>query len=44
MRGAMYANGELTAEADGLFIAFDRGKFAALLAARDGEAERGDGG
>jgi acyl-coenzyme A thioesterase PaaI-like protein len=37
-RGAMYADGELTAEADGLFIAFDRGKFAALLAARN-EAE-----
>lgn len=32
---AMYADGELTAEASGLFIAFDRGKFAALLAARD---------
>jgi acyl-coenzyme A thioesterase PaaI-like protein len=32
---AMYADGELTAEANGLFIAFDRGKFAALLAARD---------
>ncbi|MFN7148726.1 MAG: PaaI family thioesterase [Microthrixaceae bacterium] len=33
--GAMYADGELTAEASGLFIAFDAGKFAALLAARD---------
>ena len=37
---------ELTAEADGLFIAFDREKFAALLAARN-EAENdganGDG-
>ncbi len=34
-RGALYANGELTAEAAGLFIAFDREKFAALLAQRD---------
>jgi len=37
-RGAMYADGELTAESEGLFIAFDREKFAALLAARDGDA------
>ena len=35
-RGAMYAEGELTAEAQGLFIAFDSAKFAALLEARDG--------
>jgi acyl-coenzyme A thioesterase PaaI-like protein len=34
-RAAMYADGQLTAEADGLFIAFDREKFAALLAARN---------
>ena len=34
--GAMYAEGELTAEAQGLFIAFDSEKFAALLEARDG--------
>ncbi len=43
-RGALYANGELTAEADGLFIAFDREKFAALLAARDGDGGAADGG
>ena len=34
------AGDELTAEADGLFIAFDREKFAALLAARN-DAEQG---
>lgn len=34
-RGAIYAGDQLTAEADGLFVAFDRGKFAELLAARD---------
>lgn len=34
-RGAIYANGELTAEADALFIAFDREKFQALLASRN---------
>jgi acyl-coenzyme A thioesterase PaaI-like protein len=39
-RAAMYADGQLTAEADGLFIAFDREKFAALLAARN-DAEAG---
>ena len=38
-RAAIYANGELTAEADGLFIAFDREKFQALLAMRNGAAE-----
>lgn len=43
VRGAMYAGGELTAEADGLFIAFDRGKFAELLAARDGDETGGTG-
>ena len=43
-RAAMYADGELTAEAYGLFIAFDREKFAALLAARndaESDAEAG---
>jgi acyl-coenzyme A thioesterase PaaI-like protein len=34
-RGAMYAAGELTAEAQGLFIAFDRERFQALLTARN---------
>lgn len=34
-KGALYSGDELTAEADGLFIAFDREKFAALLAARN---------
>ena len=42
-RAAMYADGQLTAEADGLFIAFDREKFAALLAARN-DAESTPGG
>jgi acyl-coenzyme A thioesterase PaaI-like protein len=36
-RGAMYAEGTLTAEAEGLFIAFDREKFAALLQARNAD-------
>lgn len=35
-RGSLHAGGELTAEADGLFIAFDRGKFQELLRSRDG--------
>lgn len=35
-RGSLHADGELTAEADGLFIAFDRAKFQALLASRNG--------
>ena len=39
-KGALYSGDELTAEADGLFIAFDREKFAALLAARN-DAEQG---
>ena len=34
-RGRLSAGDELTAEADGLFIAFDREKFRALLEARD---------
>jgi len=34
-KGAMYFDGELTAEADALFIAFDREKFRALLADRN---------
>jgi acyl-coenzyme A thioesterase PaaI-like protein len=34
-RGTIHADGVLTAEADGLFIAFDREKFQALLAARN---------
>jgi len=34
-KATLHAQGELTAEASGLFIAFDREKFAALLAARD---------
>lgn len=34
-RGSIHAGGELTAEAEGLFIAFDREKFRALLAARN---------
>lgn len=34
-RAAMYAGDEMTAESDGLFIAFDTGKFAELLAARN---------
>lgn len=34
-RGSMHAEGILTAEAQGLFIAFDREKFQALLAARN---------
>lgn len=34
-RGSIHANGVLTAEADGLFVAFDRGRFQALLAARN---------
>lgn len=41
-KGAMYADGELTAEAEGLFIAFDRAKFAALLAARNESERDGD--
>lgn len=35
-RGTIVADGELRAEAEGLFIAFDAGRFAELLAARDG--------
>lgn len=34
-RATIHANGELTAEATGLFIAFDPEKFAALLASRN---------
>lgn len=34
-RGAMFADGELTAEAEALFIAFDREKFRALLDRRN---------
>jgi len=34
-RGAIYANGELTAEADGLFIAFDPEMFRQLLELRN---------
>ncbi len=34
-RAQMRADGELVAEADGLFVAFDPGTFAALLASRD---------
>lgn len=34
-RGTIHAAGVLTAEAEGLFIAFDRAKFQALLAARN---------
>lgn len=34
-RGTLVAGGELCAEAEALFIAFDPGAFAALLAARD---------
>jgi acyl-coenzyme A thioesterase PaaI-like protein len=39
-KGALYSGDELTAEAEGLFIAFDREKFAALLAARN-DTEQG---
>lgn len=41
-RGALRAEGELTAEADGLFIAFDREKFAALLALRNAGSDGAD--
>lgn len=34
-RGELRADGELTAESEGLFIAFDREKFQQLLASRD---------
>lgn len=40
-RGEMRAAGELLSEADGLFIAFDRESFAALLSARDEPDGRG---
>ena len=39
-KGALYSGDELTAEADGLFIAFDSAKFAALLAARNDSEQR----
>ena len=35
VRGSMHAGDQLTAEADGLFLAFDSERFAELLAARD---------
>jgi len=35
-RGTLHAGGELTAEADGLFIAFDPGRFQELLRSRNG--------